>query len=872
MSGPGTMGGMASLLERESPLALLTGYAADARRGEGRFVLIAGEAGVGKSALVERLQSELPEARWAWGVCDGLFTPRPLGPLYDLADQLNGELLELCRTNAARDALFNALLRQVNQPDTVNVVVLEDVHWADEATVDLLRFLGRRLRSAATLVIATYRDDGAVASDPLQLALGDVATQRSTRRISLQPLSAEAVRILAGDSGLDPTALHRLTGGNPFYVTEVLQAGTDAVPPSARDAVLARVARLGDDARALLDVAALAGTRIDVDLLEAATDGPATAIDHLLASGLLAGDGTELRFRHEIARMAVDGAIPVHRRRSINAAILEALRRRRCDDDARMAFHAEGAGDGPAVLLHAPRAARRAAALASHREAVSQYERALRFASGEDPATVAELHEGLADEATLVGRWEDAAGAYERALEVRREAGDRLRAGDLMRRLSRALWHMSHGKEAVAGAEDALSMLEPHGPTRELAWAYAALACQRMLDGEHDAAIDLARHAQAVAEPLGLFDVLGEALIFEGGAAACADRDWTGPLDRAAKIAAAHGLEVVTGLVFLNFYLIHAGHCEFAKAEPYFVDGVLYCDERDLGSLATVLRGERTNVMERLGQWDESVDLSLELLGRTRTAPIHRVKPLLSLGRIRARRGEAGAWDCLDEATAHADGCGEPHMIVATRLARAEARWLEGDPDAARREAERAHDASATGDAWVRGAVAVWLHRTGSTRTPPVELADPYRRQLDGDWAGAAQTWTDLGCPFEAAMALLDGPEESALREALGTFQDLRAAAAVRTTRQRMRKLGIRSIPTGPRTAARADPFGLTRREREVLDLVCRGHSNAEIADVLFLSIRTVDHHVSAVLAKLDVPTRTAAAAKARRLSTTAST
>src|SRR5215472_16182163 len=185
------------LLEREPSLASLAGYAREARHGEGRLVLVAGEAGVGKSALVEQLQHGLPDARWSWGACDGLFTPRPLGPLFDLAAQLGGELEELCRAGAAREDLFRALLRQVSQPGTLSVVVIEDVHWADEATVDLLRFLGRRLRDAPALLIATYRDDGLAAGDPLRMALGDLATQRSTRRIDLAPLSAGAVRVLA---------------------------------------------------------------------------------------------------------------------------------------------------------------------------------------------------------------------------------------------------------------------------------------------------------------------------------------------------------------------------------------------------------------------------------------------------------------------------------------------------------------------------------------------------------------------------------------------------------------------------------------------------------------------------------------------------
>src|SRR5262245_23410408 len=169
------------LLERESSLACLRECAAQART-DGRLVLISGEAGVGKSALVEQLRLDLPDARWWWGACDGLFTPRPLGPLFDLAEQLGGELADRCRARADRDVLFRAVLRQISSPGTLDVVVFEDIHWADDATLDLLRYLGRRVRESAVLLIATYRDDSLAVGDPLRVVLGDLAAQSCTRR------------------------------------------------------------------------------------------------------------------------------------------------------------------------------------------------------------------------------------------------------------------------------------------------------------------------------------------------------------------------------------------------------------------------------------------------------------------------------------------------------------------------------------------------------------------------------------------------------------------------------------------------------------------------------------------------------------------
>jgi DNA-binding CsgD family transcriptional regulator/tetratricopeptide (TPR) repeat protein len=854
------------LLERGAALAALAGYADEARQGDGRLVLVAGEAGIGKSALVEQLHKDLQDACWLWGACDGLFTPRPLGPLFDLAVQLGGELDDLCQIGAPREDLFRALLRQVSEAGTLSVLVVEDIHWADEATVDLLRFLGRRVWDAPVLLIATYRGEDVAAGDPLRAALGEIARQRSARRIDLALLSAEAVRVLAEGTGLDAAELYRLTSGNPFYVTEVVAAGLGVIPPSARDVVLARAGRLSGGSRQVLDVAALTGARVELELLKSVAASPLPVLDELLASGLLAVDGQWLRFRHEIARLAVAQAVAPHRRAGIHARILTALGSLSCGDDARMAFHAEAAGDRPVVLHHAPRAARQAAGLGSHREAAAQFERALRCAAGAGPEVTAGLYDGLGIELRLVGRYQGAVDAAERALALWRQAGDRLREGGTLRNLSYALLWMGRGPDAVAAAEAAVTVLEPLGPTVELARAYARLAAVRMLFSEHRAAIELAVRAQAIAEPLGALDALSEALNAQGCSVAMIGGEWTGYLHRALEVALSAGLDSEVGRAFSRLYVVYVGQRRFAEAERYFTDGVAYCDEHDVGSHAGFLRGERAVALARTGRWDEAVTLSTELLASADLSPLYRLCPLHVLGVIRARRGEPGAWEYLDEAAAAADASGEPQWIIPVRLARAEAHWLHGEPHLAAHEAELADDAQVGSDGWERGEIAVWLRRTGSPRPPRGELAGPYQLQVTGEPAEAARAWDSLGCPYEAALALHDTGDEKALRRALTIFTGLGATPAAQLTRHKMRQLGIRSIPAGPRTATQADPLGLTRREREVLELICAGHSNAEIAAKLVLSTRTVDHHVSAVLAKLGAPTRSAAAAHAARL------
>ena len=423
------------LIERESQLAALHEYAREASQGQGRLVLVSGEAGVGKSVLLDEFAQELDEARWLWSGCDGLFTPAALGPLLDIASRLDGELLQLCRAEAKRDQLYGALLRQLGNLQSLTVVVIEDVHWADEATLDLLSYLGRRIQHLRVLLLVTYRDDALVPNNPLRLTLGGLASQRATRRLNVPPLSTAGVATLAQGTGIDATELHRLTAGNPFFVTEVLQAGSHTLPASIRDAVLSRTRTLTTPARDALEMAALIGSGVQSELLVSLVDDP-LVVDELISHGLLIKDGDDLRFRHEIARVVIEAAVPPYRKGAIQTKVLDALLASGSDDDARLAFHAEGAGNAELVLTYAPRAGRRAAALGARREAAAQYERALRFVPATDIRTRAELLGNLGEQLEFVDRWEDLAETCSEAATLWHELGDFVRESDSLSALS----------------------------------------------------------------------------------------------------------------------------------------------------------------------------------------------------------------------------------------------------------------------------------------------------------------------------------------------------------------------------------------------------------------------------------------------------
>lgn len=825
-----------ALLERGSFLAALDGYLGDAVAGSGRIVLVGGEAGIGKTSLLRAFQSSRPDLPWLTSACDGSFTPQPLGPLFEIAHQLGGPLLAAV-ASADRRAVFAAFLDEIDRRAPV-VVVVEDVHWADDATLDWLRFLARRLVGRRALLVVSYRDDE---PGPLRTTLADLAMHAGVRRMTLPPLSELAVRQLAGRE--DVAELYRLTGGVPFYVGELLGSGPGTVPPTVADLVAARTAALSSGARQLLEAAAVLASPAGGDVLTGVAGSGADSLDECVRSGTLVPTGSGYVFRHDIIRLAVAAQLgpsrsaALHRRALATLEIVGA-------DVAQLAHHAEGAADASRVLRYATAAARGAFALRSNREAVAQYERALRHAGGLEPAERALLHEELAAAYWRLDRWADADIARERALAIRRELGDRDKISENLTWLSRGWWHEARIAESLAAGEESLALMRAAEDCDARAWAFAANGAIASDTLGHDAAIELCVEAARTARAVGNTEVAAMALAMKGVLLLNLDRSGWSDLEHALELAQAGDHEDPATFAFRELYGAATERFRMAEYQWCYDAGLAFSLDHDMDTV--VLRGIHAGALVRLGRLREAVALGEQCLRESRSTRTA-MHVSITLARALGRQGDPRCFDVLGHVAEVRDG------EWAARLAavRAELAWLYGEP-----QPVPAALAEPGIDVWVRGELVLWLHRLGRWTGDADDLPEPYRAELAGNFAAASAWWASAGCPYEAAMSLLGSGTPDALRQGLDAFTSLGAAGAAAQVRRRLRQLGATGVPAGPHRATRRHPYGLTSRQSEVLDLLRRGMSNAAISQQLVISERTAEHHVAAVLAKLGVASR----------------
>ncbi len=857
-----------ALLERDPALARIAGLVDGLRSAspQGRCLLLEGEAGIGKTSLMQAARAAAGPSTWWWGACEPLLAPPPLAPLLDMLHQLPPAVADSVRRGGGGGALFADMLALMQLSREPLVLVVDDAQWADSATLDLLRFLARRIAGTRALLVLAWRTGEVGLDHPLRQLLAGLDTRLAVR-MGLPPLSPQAVSTLALRSGRSDAGLYEATQGNPFYVTELLAAppAQQGEPPAAvRDALLARVARLGRGARDILELTSVSPTALELAIVRDLCGAEPAALAEALSSGLLVDTSDTLRYRHELARLAVASSLG-QQAAGLHAALFDALDQRPVTLERRV-HHAEHAGLAHAVLTLAPQAAAQAARASAHRQAASLYALALGHAALTDRPTEMSLCSAHADECLLTNQLEAAVRSRERALQLARDGGD-LQAEALHRRmLGRIEWMRGQPTAGIAHTERAIALLQASEPGgRELAMALSTMAQLHLLAQDGTPALRWAEQALARFEDLGDHDGRAHALNTLGAARIGTHEHALGvqQMQQALEAALAHDLEDVAARAWTNLASVALVDAQHDQLHTLVDTGLAYCQARDLDLYAIHLQVRLACSRMARGDWPLAEQGLQQLARRDDLNALQReqVRHLQALMALRRGLPDSTAyWEELDLGTRV---LAVQPWFFSVDLHRVEAAWLMGQDEAAARLARAALQRH--GDRigrWRRAELVLWLQRLGQPADLPADAPRPCALEAAGDFAAAAQAWAALGHRYDQALVLMRSDvdhqqQAAALLDALG------AGAALRRVRRTLRERGVRSVARGPRQAARSDPQGLTARERQVLQLLGQGLSNRRIAERLRRSERTVEHHVATLLQKLGVRTRHEAIARA---------
>jgi DNA-binding CsgD family transcriptional regulator/tetratricopeptide (TPR) repeat protein len=843
------------LLERSDELDGLGAALQQARSGRGSTVLICGEAGIGKTALLAEFAERVAgRARVFKGTCEDLLAARTLGPFRDMARDQGGALAGAATDG--RDALMDTLIAEMSFPQRPAVVIVDDAHWADQASLDIVHYLARRVHELPALLVVSYRAEELADDHPLLRVVGALAGP-AVLHLELAALSDGAVARAASAAGLDPAPVVAAVEGNPFFLGELLAAPGDGVPRSVRHAVLARVASLPAGCRSALEQLSVVPTQIGSALVDAIVDDP-VVLEPAERRALLVPVYGGLRFRHELSRRVVEESLPRSRRLALHRRVLDALVAAGAES-SRLVHHAVGAGNDPAVVGYATAAAREAAGVDGHREAAAFAELALRHGPELPGLAAAGLH-GLAAHAQYaLNRFGAAAEHADRAVELWDAAGTApLALGEALLISARMSTLLADPAAARAKASRAVDVLEPLGPSRTLALGHSTLGAQDAVLARFEEAIPRLDRALELARLAGSPDVAAHALGYRGvSKVACGDVSGFADLRRSVEIAeelghadyltlAAHNLAVV---------LVRAGRV--GEATPSLRIAARVAREHRLETAAFRIEAQQCYVLILQGGWDEAERRLRRLVDTGADPGANAVNPLAFLGRILARRGDPAAAGLIDRAWALAEATGEEQKMAVAAGARIERLWLTGELAAVRAVGADLLDLAVRArHLFLRGEVLRYLRRAGAEVEPFDGCPPAFAAGIAGDWAGAARRWERDGNPYEQALELAESPDAAAVRQALGILDGLGAAPAAASCRRRLRRAGVADIPRGPRAATRGNPGGLTTRQLEVLALLADGCTNAQIATRLFVSARTVDNHVAAVLRQLGVQSR----------------
>jgi len=834
--------------------------------------MISGEAGIGKTSLLRAFCKEISDyCKIYEGTCDALFTPRPLAPIYDIIWQMGNEELKQTIDPSDRASLFSRFSSELEKQKGITVIIIEDVHWADEATLDFIKFLARRIVRLRCLFILTYRDHEIHSNHPLRYVLGQLPPDSFTR-LQLTPLSREAVTKMALEKGYKGEDVYSISGGNPFYVSEILASYSSGIPENIKDSVLSVYNKMDEEVKQVWQILSVLPTGFETRYLERMEPLYAEAIHSSLDIKILIIKENRISFKHELYRRTIESSLSPLMRISLNKRILELFLENfdKNHETERIIHLAKNANEYELVAKYAPIAARQAACVGAHTEAALLYLTAIEYYQGSDKDVLIPLYEQYAYECYLTNQIKDAIIYTGKSLDLWKEKNDTEQIGNCMRFLSRLWWIEGNRKNAESFGEKAIDVLSNMPSSRIKAMALSNMSHLKMLFDEADECIAWGEKAIAIAREQADEETLSHALNNVGAVqmlVPSSQKKGIELLQQSLEIALKNSYHEHAARAYTNLGSIAMKIKDYALAKKILDEGAQYCEERDLDSWTLYLLALKAKLHFETGNWNEAYGIANKLLKNESRSIVVTISILIMIATIKIRRGdEDDPLPLLLEAKAKAFEIMEMQRIIPSLIALLEYEWLTGSTVVEKKDIDRAvSNIEKTIDHIENNEFAFWLLKVKKQRLRVEEVYEGYDVSTVTKAQRAAALWSKLGCPYQQALALFAGNEDDK-RKAILLVHDLGASAVYEKMRFEMRRSGMKSIPRGIRKTTQSNPAQLTTREMDVLQLMKEGLRNKEIAAKLFISAKTVDHHVSSIFVKLDVNSRAKAIQEAAQL------
>ena len=859
------------LIERAGFLTSLQSQFENVIKGEGHCILLSGEAGIGKTSLVKTFCNDLrKDYKIYQGTCDALFTPRPLAPLYDILSQMGKGFSEFSIDIADRTAFFTRFFHELQIQKEASLIVFEDIHWADEATLDFIKFLARRITQLRCLFILTYRDDEIHSRHPLRNVLGQLNPDSFTR-IQLLPLSRQAVDKMAEEKGFNGEDVYRISGGNPFYVNEILASYSKSVPDNIKDSILSVFNRMEDRAKYIWEILSVLPAGIRIDYIEKIEPSYTTVVEQCLDSKILIMENGHLFFKHELYRRTVELSLSPLLRVALNKKILDLLRENfeQNQEIEQIIHHAKNANEYDLVVYYAPIAAKQAACVGAHTEASRLYLTAIEYYQGDDQNTLIQFYESYAYECYLINQIREAIIYTGKSLNLWKKKNNEEKIGNSLRFLSRLWWFDGNRKQAESFGVQAIEVLDKQPSSKAKAMAYSNMSQLKMLSDEIAECIAWGEKATAIAGELNDEETISHALNSMGSAL------------MTIQTSKSRGIELLQEsmeIALRNSYHEHVARAytslgsngvtlrDYDFARKKLDEGINYCEERDIDSWKLYMLAWKARLNLETGNWKEASSIADDLLKNENQSPVIKIGVLVVVATIKMRKGDPDALPLLLEAKIRAFETMELQRIIPALSALLEYEWITGetcietkDLDRTVNMIERIEKVSKKNKFYY------WLRIVRRQYLPIKERYEGYEGASSSIILKEAAEWEKLGCHYEQALTLFEGSDDDK-RKAISIIHQLGATAVYEKMKFEMRGSGIKSIPRGIRKSTQSNPALLTDRELDVLQLLNDGMQNKEIASKLFISAKTVDHHISAILYKLEVKSRAKAVQEAIRL------